>query len=454
MADKSGIFGKGSVAEQMFVYGILQNVIGSLLQPLFTGLQQNAYSNTPNMALSAAVAADLVTRGHLTRDAGADIAKKNGIDGAGFDQLISVTESAPNLSILVAAYQRGYLGLGDDSTANLSFLGGLKQNGIDPRWADIITKSIVDWPSRQEVMNALLEGQITEPVAMDWYLKAGGNPDWFQNDFNANGSAPSPVELGVMMNRGIIPAGGSGPEVVSFEQGFLEGPWRNKWLGPMQKLAHYVPPPRTITALIHEGVVDDATALKWFQGFGMDAATAAVYLKSAHSGKTSAAKALTVSNIETLYKDKLITAAEATSQLVALGYPQTAAAELIKLADFNVAHANITSAVTRIKTLYVQRKITKANATDALTKLGQAAADVASVLQVWDVEISVNVKQLTEAQIVQAYGYAIMTQSEAMGNLQAIGYTPYDAWVLLSIKNKAPLDGAPAKGPAPIGVLP
>jgi hypothetical protein len=55
-----------------------------------------------------------------------------------------------------------------------------------------------------------------------------------------------------MANRGIIPWSGSGPRSTSFEQAFLEGPWRNKWLGPFRKAAEYFPPPRTITAMYNE----------------------------------------------------------------------------------------------------------------------------------------------------------------------------------------------------------
>jgi len=71
------------------------------------------------------------------------------------------------------------------------------------------------------------------------------------------------------------------------------------------------------------------------------------------------------------------------------------------------------------------------------------------IMATWQLENSINVKLLTEAQIVNAWSLGIMTQQEAETELGNIGFTPYDSWVLLSIKAKGPLDGKPSPGPAP-----
>lgn len=454
MVDLGSVFGAESTAGQLLIWGVGQQVIGAAIAPFLQSLANETWQVDPSVPVPPGTLADLVQRGLIDPGAGAAEAKKSGIGGDQFDKLVLAAETAPNLGTLIAGYQRQKLQLGDGTTANDSLLGGLKELGIDPKWWDLITELAVDWPSPADVMNALLEGQIDRPTALDWYVKGGGNPDWFQHDFDSKGSAPTPDMLNTMVNRGYIPVGGEGPDVTSFHQGFLEGPWRNKWETPMRQLGLYIPPPRTITALIHEGAVSDSQALAWFQDTGMSAETAAVYLKSAHSTKTSTAKALTVSNITALYNDKLITESEAETQLVALGYPATSAQELLKLADFNLAHAQITSAVNRIKALYTQRKINAGAAGKALAQLGQPAAQVSALIETWDIQLSADVKQLTEAQVVGAFVYEIMTQDEAMGNLEAIGYTAYDAWVLLSVRNQAPLPNKPAKVSGGGGIIP
>jgi hypothetical protein len=67
----------------------------------------------------------------------------------------------------------------------------------------------------------------------------------------------------------------------------------------------------------------------------------------------------------------------------------------------------------------------------------------------WQLENSINVKTLTQSEITDAWKEGIMTEDEALTELGNIGYTPYDAWVLLSLKAKAALPGKPAPGPAP-----
>ena len=67
----------------------------------------------------------------------------------------------------------------------------------------------------------------------------------------------------------------------------------------------------------------------------------------------------------------------------------------------------------------------------------------------WSLENSITVKTLTEAQIIAAWEKAVITEAQAMTELGNIGYTPFDAWVLLSTKAGAPLPGMPEQGPPP-----
>jgi hypothetical protein len=107
------------------------------------------------------------------------------------------------------------------------------------------------------------------------------------------------------------------------------------------------------------------------------------------------------------------------------------------------ATAAITRAVTRLQTLYMSRKIGTDTATQALDRLGVPGVAIPDIISTWDVIASANVKTLTEAQIVDAWAKNLLTNDQASSELQAIGYTPFDAWVLMAIKN------APAAGPAP-----
>ena len=79
-----------------------------------------------------------------------------------------------------------------------------------------------------------------------------------------------------------------------------------------------------------------------------------------------------------------------------------------------------------------------------LGQLGLPPDRVSALLAGWDVDRSANVRTLTPAQIENAWEFGIMTVDEAMTELGVLGYTPLDAWTLLSIKAKQALPNKPA----------
>lgn len=453
MAGLGDLLGSGSVFGQLMVWGVGQQVIGAVIAPGLTELQYLVMEGTTPVVLSPSELAQLVNRNFLSEGDAAGDAAKNGIDGSRFKHLVQLAGEAPGPAELAEALRRGLIDYEGDKNGLPGFVDGIRQGNLRDIWAPLFRELAVINPSWSDALDALLQGQISREDALHWYTLAGGNPDAFQWLFDARGSAPTPVELSVMANRGIIPWDGAGPGVVSFHQGFLEGPWRNKWEPAFRGLAAYHPPPRTVTAMVRAGSITDAQGLELLRQQGLSAELAAAYIKDAHHSTAGTSKELTKADIEQLLAAGTITPVEAEQQLTALGYDKTHADLLISGAQLKRTVSNTNAAITRVRTLYTTRKLQATAAQATLRDLGLSAAQSAELLAVWDLELGATVKQLTEAQIVSAFGYQIIDQAEAMAELQAIGYVPWDAWVLLSIKNKAPLGTPPAKGPGPVGIV-
>lgn len=452
MVGLGDLFGKGSIGEQFLLWNVGSQVASAGLAPFLQSLTNKVNQLDPSVPLSPEILADLANRALMDSGTAASHAAESGISGDSFKALQAAAEHAADLSLVMEGVRRKTLAEGGTGPGVASLENALKDSGVQEQYWPTVKALLTQIPTVSEVMNAWLQGQIEEGEANRRYLEAGGDPTWFQTSYNANGSAPSPNEAATMANRGIIGWDGTGPSAVTFEQAFLEGPWRNKWEPAWRKLAEYLPPPRTVTALQKEGVITQAEALTLYKRTGLSAELAAAYVKSASLTKTATEHALTKADVITLYKDRLISDAECVSMLEALNYSAADAAYIVAMADFQREAHLLTASVSKIHTLYVTHKITKANASASLTTLQVPAAQVEDIFKHWDLEKSVNVKALTEAQIVSAWDDELITQTEAESELAAIGYNAFDAWVLLSIKAKKAQPGKPARSPGQIGI--
>ena len=252
-----------------------------------------------------------------------------------------------------------------------------------------------------------------------------------------------------MARRGIIPKDGTGPDVVSYEQAFLEGPWRTTWQDAFWAASEFIPTARETITLLKDGAVDKATAAAWMHRAGADDATVAAFIAEADTALLSDYKGLTTQSVLGMYYNQLISTDDATSILESLHVSPQAVPLMLTYADMQRAIAQQQNAVSRVGSLYAARKITAGTAKQSLIRLQVPPVAVDSILATWQLENSINVKLLTETQIIDAWALGIMDEGTALTELGNIGYTPYDSWVLLSIKAKGALPGQPEPGPAP-----
>jgi hypothetical protein len=466
--DGLGASAVNSSAEQLFVWGVLYGLLSAVFDPITTTITQDVWESATgddlHRALSAELLAVMVVRGWMDEETAYVEASKSGISSTDFANMVSNGRNPISPEEAAVALRRQIIPQ-TAPAAEPSFDNAIKQGNLGDQWGEVIQRLATAIPSPADVLQGVLTGQVpagVDPVAL--YTQVGGEAvdpntgfDWYTFMFNTRGSAPTPNEASVMANRRIIPWGdGSdgpvieGPGAISFQQAFLEGPWRNKWETAWRQLAVYVPPPRTVTTLLRAGAITTAQAIAWFEAAGMDAATADAYIASASSTKTTTAKQLNEGAVETLYLDKLIDEPTAASYLELLGYTASEANLLLQSAGLRQEMANLNRNTGRIGTYYISKKIDDATARSLLAQLGLPGAQIDQLMEGWAIDRAANLKLLTPAQIATAYKYDILSQDQALASLEADGYTPFDAWVLLSNGVHAPIPGQPAPGPPPI----
>lgn len=440
-----GLLGEGSIARQFLVWNVLAAVASNELGPFLTELSNKANAGHPVQPIAPGDLAALVVRELVGQDWAVGEAAKSGVSPDDFALLVANAGVGPSVPDLLSLWRLGKVDLAQVDQ-------GLARAGISGEWTEVVKELAIHPPTAQEALVALLQGQISRDEALTRYTQAGGDPTWFDAAFNSNGSAPTPDELSVMANRRVIPWDGAGPGVVSFHQGFLEGPWRDKWEAPYRALAVYVPPPVTITTLVSGGYLDDADALAAFQATGMTESLAQAYLAKAHGEKVSDTKDLAKSEITTLYQDQAIDSAQATAMLQTLGYSADDAAFILTIEDLQRERKFLEAAITKIESLYVSYKITENDVLKSLSTLEVPNGQITGLLKIWTLEREANSKDLTAAEITSAVFYEIIDPPTGLARLQQIGYTPFDAWVVLSNRIHGPVPGVPQ--PAPDAITP
>jgi hypothetical protein len=426
------LFNRGLISDPDLAYWLTRSALPPQLVPAIKALA--AQLTDP------ADAALAVLRNIMTTDDGYKVAAQNGLSNSQFDILVDITGEPPAIEEMVSLNRRGLL---SDDLLTTAIL----QSRIRDQWIPYVKLLGVIPPTGAEVMNALVQGQVSEADALTRWTQAGGDPAWFETAYASTANSPAPVELAEMANRGIIPWQGTGAAVVSWEEGFLEGRWKDKWAPAFQALSVYHPPPREVGTLVKEGgVTQDEAMLYWAQS-GMTPDLAHEYWLAAHYSKTATAHALAQSEIIKLYEDQAISRDTAKGMLTGEGWAPGDAEYLLDIADFSVAKAALEGAISKIKGLFVAYKIPSGEAAQALATLEVPASQANQLMAIWGLEQAANLKVLTAAEITDAWFYQIIPDpQDAQAELQAIGYTAHDAWVLLNVKNKALIADYPDPG--------
>lgn len=405
-----------------------------------------------NAVLSPPDAASAVIRNFMTEHEGQAEAAKTGVSPELFAIMRHLAGDAPGPQQLAEALRRHAIpdkGKGPDS---ISFEQGIAEGRLADKWAPVIKALAKLWPTPVDALNAALKGQIPKDEGKRLYELLGGDLQFYTWLLDSQGEGPSPLQAADWARRGIIKWDGVGPEVVSYEQAVRESRFRDKWSGAYRASVAYVPPPETVRTLLEQGAIDQQQAIKYWQESGLSHETVQAYLHAAAFNNTAATRGLAINEVLNLFYAQVIGETETSKLLDLFHVPEHTAKILMQYTLVRRDISAVTMAVRRISTLLTSRKISLATARRALERLHIPAAAIDGLLQTMQLEASVSVKTLTEAQIVDAWEIKAITEAEALHELEAIGYTAYDAWILLSIKAKAPQPNKPPRDVAePLG---
>lgn len=441
-----GLLGGSAALTQIFLYSLVQQLISASLAPYLTQAQIDVQSGNPLVPQAPPDLAEMVLKTILTEAEGEHEAAMSGENATRFARRVLNTGEPPALEQVLQWARRGILPFGDACPGVPSVPEAVRTSRIRSNWLDTILAAQYLPISAADAVNAWVRGQIPEAQALELLNYNGLKPDMATILYNTTGRPPAPGELATFVRRGLIPMHGTGPDALTFQQGIIEGDLKDKWEPVFENLVVNIPGVFEIRNMQLSGGISAAAAAKYYAMLGVPADLTAGLVTSGSGVKLATAKALTESQMLKLYSDQILSAAEVTPMLEALGHDQQEVAYLLDLQDLSRTLKAIQSAVSKVQSLFVAGKIPAAEVTQALGTLGIPAHSATSMLNDWQLERSANIRVLTEAQIVDALEYSVIDQGTAQSYLEGLGYSPYDAWVLISVKLKAPQPNQPTQG--------
>ena len=418
---------------QMALYAIVQSMVQAALAPFISSLEQLAYKAVPVNPLSPAELADMVNRGITDQASSATEAGLSGVNGSRFNLMVQAAGESPGLDVLARAFRLGIIPFDSGDPGKPGFLQGIQQSRVRNLWTTTVEQVARAYPTPDLLVQAWLRGQVDEATARATYALLGGVPEFFDTQFNVAGRPPSPLEAAEMVHRGIIPPSGFGASVLSYDQAVRESDLKDKWGPVLFRLSEYVPPPRTVVALVRAGALDDATALETLQKDGLSAELAASYVAEAHHSKVATDKTLAKNDILLLYQEQVLSTQQATPLLTAMGYTDQDAAFLLEMTDFRREIAAVNAAVSKFAALYINHRITYNDAVMALDNLGIVTTQRDLLLRTWTYQRDANVKTLSASEIRNAMRGGIITADTALARLQDDGYSTADALIYLQL---------------------
>lgn len=410
--------------------GIINAFVQAAIAPFVQDVSSEAWKLHPHLPLSPDQAADAVIKGWRAASEMADEASLSGIDSDRFDTITKLAGEPPGIMAMLDLWRRGLI---DTPTLDHA----IRESRIRDEWIDAVHLMATTAPSTAEVLSGYVEGHLSEGDARTKWTQAGGRDEDFDWRFQTAGRPPGAMEMLHLYNRGLI----SEDEVIT---AIRESDIKNKYIPAILELRRYLPPPRSIVAMVRQGAIDDARATQLLQENGVTADDAANFIRSAHHTRASAHKELSAATVLRGYAEHTLARDQASQLLVKVGYDSTQAGELLDISDAALIHHEQQTMISHAHAMYTTHKIDRSVATTTLDASGISTQQRDALLHLWDVERTENEHVLTKVEVLGAYRRGKVDKAWVNVQLLRLGYAEKDLPIIRAEAWPPPRGSAPA----------
>lgn len=367
--------------------------------------------------IAPAELADMTLRGIISQDEGRAAARESGVPPADFDLMALAVGEPPGPEQLSEMLRRAII----DRPA---FDRGIRESRVRNEWTEPIYRASFQPMSTADAVSGVVQGHLTDAQGQAIAHLNGLEPEYWAPLVETAGEPIARGEALELLNRGEMTQ-------TEVEQAVRESRVKNKYIPDILKLRRRLPPERSIVSMLAHSAITHEHAAQLLAEQGFDPQDAAALIKAGTAQRTTSTKHLAVGVIVELYAERALTQEQALEHLTALGYTAADARLELTVGELRREHAWRQTAAGRIGTDYVNRLIDKQVAVQFLDRIGLVPTQRDEYLTLWDLERSARVRRLTEAQIIAGAKHGALSGPDAKARLEAMGYDPVDADVLL-----------------------
>lgn len=411
----------------ILVIGIF-GAAGELVAPEMQDMLNKAWERNLDVPVSVQELALAELRGFLEHEHALALARETGFSPDKYDIIYNDTGEPPAIQELLFLFRRGYIDRG-------RLEHGIKQSRVRDEWIDAIEALQFAPPSAQEAIAAAVQGHLAPADAQAVVAQNGIDPEAFGWLLETAGRPPGPAEMVHLMNRGVV----TRDQVVA---AILESDIKDKYVDAVIQLGVYVPPVRSIVAMLRASAINDDQARALFTENGVRPEDAAGYIAEAHKSRSVATRQVTEGSVVTAYKDQMIARPDAQSRLQGLGYDAAEATFLLDLADTEAALTLRKQTITTTRSKYVAHHIDQSTASAALDHAGVPADQRDHLLALWTEQRAENTRQLTPAVLVKGVKGGALSFTDFLAYMSQLGYSDKDAQLYAAIESIGPTPAA------------
>lgn len=348
-----------------------------------------------------------------------------GIDLERLQVLANLAGLPPGPETLLAMWNRGYI-------TEAAVDAGIREGHMKTKWTGAFKRMRWAVLSPQEYASARLRQWVTAEESYAGGALTGHTRSQMDLLFLNRGRPASPTQMWRAWARGVTGPRGVPTAYEDHAKAIAISDIRPEYAEMLWETRFNYPSLFQLNRLVTAGIVDADTGALWAHKSLYAPEVIDALKASWQGGSSSAGKRATETELAAEYEGGFVTEEQFRSALADLGYTGATQDLLVHLGDARRVKLYRDKAVAAIDAAYTSFKVDDTRARSELAELGVTGTAAELLLGVWGKQRIDSISLLTPQQVKKAWTRKLITEAQALQELEWRHYTPEDAATFLA----------------------